>query len=169
MVDLTPEIASTIVPAAVGIIFSIFFITNILTLFSLRSASKERQALNKELFGLMKKIEGLTSSRREQMLRHYDSLLEVLSTKLPTAVAAQTSQIIFDTEAKILTRLAEIEPNLNNDEKGKEKLNELIRSMEGLERTLVNLTSDAVRDVMVEGRRSLFAGDSELDSNFSAN
>ena len=149
--------------AAAGLFVGVSFLLSLFTIISLRSASKDRQNLNKELFGLLRKIEGLTASRREQMLKHYDGLLEVLSTKLPTAVATHTSQVIFDTEAKILTRLAELEPTLQSDEKGKEKLNELIKSMEGLERTIVNLTSDAVRNVMVEGRRSLFEGDSELD------
>lgn len=163
MLEITPNILVILCSVGVGVFIALLFSVNLFALWSLKAASRERQTLNKELYGLVKKIEGLTSTRREQMLKHYDGLLEVLSTKLPMAVATHTSQIIFDTEAKILTRLAELEPNLQSDERGKEKLDDLIKSMEGLERTIVNLTSDAVRNVMVEGRRSLFEGDSELD------
>ena len=163
MIDFTPEVVILCAATLAGLLIGGSLLVNILTVVSLRTAAKERQLINRELFGLVKKIEGLTASRREQILKHYDGLLEVLSNKLPAAVATHTSQIIFDAEAKILTRLAELEPNLNSDEKGKQKLDELIRSMEGLEKTIVNLTSDAVRHVMVDGRRALFETNGDID------
>src|SRR5688572_10532040 len=75
---------------------------------ALRSANRERHALHKELFGLTRKIEGLTAHRREQVLKHYDKILDSLSVRIPTTVASQASQLIFDTESKILARLAEL-------------------------------------------------------------
>lgn len=168
MFEITPNMLVALFSIGAALIFSLLVLVNVFTLWSLRCASKERQALNREVYGLVKKLEGLTSSRREQMLKHYDGLLEVLSTRLPTAVANQTSQLIFDTESKILARLAELEPSANQDEKSKKKLDDLIKSMEGLEHTIVALTSDAVRSVMVEGRRSLFEGDSDLDIKLAA-
>jgi arginyl-tRNA synthetase len=154
--------------SVVGLILGLQVVINIVTVSSLRGMIKEREVLHREIFGLVKKIEGLTSSKREVMLKHYDGLLEVLSTRLPTAVANQSSQLIFETESKILARLAELEPNLQSDEQSKAKLDDLIKSMENLEKTLVNLTSDAVKSVMVEGRRSLFEADSSFDTKLAA-
>jgi hypothetical protein len=161
--DITIDNLLIVASLVAGLLVGTHILVSVITILSLKQASKERQSLHRELFGLVKKIEGLTASRREQMLKHYDGLLETLSTKLPTAVANHTGQMIFDTESKILARLAEIEPGLAKDEAGKEKLNDLIKSMEVLERSLVNLTSDAVRDVMIDGRRSLFEGHADLD------
>jgi len=138
------------------------------TLVALRVAARERAQLSKELFGLVKKIEGLTSSRRDQMLKHYDSLLEMLSTRLPPAIAAQTSQVIFETESKILSRLAELEPNIKQDEVGKRKMDDLIKTMEKLEQTIVVLAADTVRSVMVEGRRSLLDDEKFPDIGLAA-
>jgi len=130
---------------------------------SLYIASRERAAMNREIFGMLRKIEGLTSHRREQVLRHYDKMLESLSHRLPPLVASQTSQMIYDTESRILTRLAELEPDLRADPKGQEKMNSLIASMENLEHTIVTLTADTVKRVMVEGRRSLIDEDTFND------
>lgn len=121
----------------------------------LRIASKERAEQNKEIFGLVKRIEGLTAQRREQMLQHYDRLLESLSNRLPVMVAGQASTKIVEAETQILRRLTELDPALQKDKASRDKLSELIRSMEGLEDTIVNLTAEAVRDIMGEGRREL--------------
>jgi hypothetical protein len=75
-------------------------------------------------------------------------------------VAAQASKLVIDTESRILTRLAELEPNLKGDEESRRKMDELIKQMEHLEETIVATASDAVRSVMIDSRRSLF--DEEL-------
>lgn len=130
--------------------------------FCLRIASRERARINKELFGLVKRIEGLTSNRREQMLKQYDKILANLAVRLPTIIAANAGHTILETENKILTRLAELEPNLKTDENGRKKMDELIRSMENLEQTIVALTAETVRQVMVDSRSDLLE-----DENFS--
>ncbi|MDC0358241.1 hypothetical protein OAO01_05435 [Oligoflexia bacterium] len=123
---------------------------------SLRIASRDRANLTKEMFGLVRKIEGLTSNRREQMLKHYDTILEELSTRLPPTIASEAGQMIFEMESNILSRLAELEPNLREDEASLKKMDSLIKSMEGLEATLVSLTANTVRNVMASRRRDLF-------------
>jgi len=135
---------------------------------ALRSSSKERAVLNKEMFGLLRKIEGLTSSRREQMLKHYDKILANLSTRLPTTIAAQASTMIFETESKILARLAELEPQLNKNGSDKRKMDELIQSMENLEQTIIALTSETVRKVMVDSRRTLLDDENMNDVSIAA-
>lgn len=136
------------------------FLLSVVTIVALRTFSREQSRLHTELFGLLRKLEGLTASRREQVLRHYNKLLETMSARLPTTVAAQAGQVIFEAESRLLARLAELEPNLHSDADSKRKLDELIVSMEKLEQTLVNLTADTVHKVMVEGRRSLIADES---------
>lgn len=153
----------------IGTLFVVIqFLLAAYMLLSLRMASSERALLNKEMFGLIKKLEGLTSSRREQMLKHYDKILASLSTRLPTTIAAQTSTMIFETESKILARLAELEPAFGKDESSKKKMDELIKSMENLEQTIVALTADTVRSVMVDSRRSLLDDDNFQDINLAA-
>lgn len=169
----SPEITGTFLVygalALGGLFIGLQLILTIYMLFSLRLAARERGQLNKEMFGLVKKIEGLTANRREQLLKHYDGLLENLAARLPPAVAAQTSQIVFETESKILTRLAELEPDLKTDEVSRRKMDELIKSMENLEKTVVALAADTVKNVMVEGRRSLFDEDKKFsDISFAA-
>ena len=142
--------------------------TSLYMALSLRSASRERNSLNKEMFGLVKRIEAMTSSRREQMLKHYDKILSNLAMRLPPTIAAQASQTIFETESKILARLAELEPALQNDEIGKRKMEELIKSMESLEQTVVTITSEAVRKVMLESRSDLMEEDRFIEKSMAA-
>ncbi|NDC39705.1 MAG: hypothetical protein EBZ48_16965 [Proteobacteria bacterium] len=122
----------------------------------IRAHNRERATMEREVFGLLRKLEGITATKREQILRHYDSMLDTLSLRLPPAVAAQTSKLIVDTESRILTRLAELEPNLKSDEGSRKKMDELIKQMEHLEETIVLTASDAVRSVMLDSRRTLF-------------
>jgi hypothetical protein len=126
---------------------------------SLRSSAKDRERLNKEMFGLLRKIEGLTASKREQMLKHYDSILETLALRLPPTVASEAGQMIFEMESRLLSRLAELEPALKDDEISQRKMDGIIKSMENLEATIISLTSDTVHKVLAEGRQDLFRED----------
>jgi hypothetical protein len=126
---------------------------------SLRSARKEREKLNREMFGLLRKIEGLTASKREQMLQHYDQILDSLASRLPPTVASEAGQIIFEMESKILNRLAELDPGIKDDEVSQRKMDDLIKSMENLEATIISLTSDAVHKVLADGRQDFFRED----------
>lgn len=154
MPTLSPDLYPMLLGAAAALVF-LQLILAVYMLASLRVASRERAELNKEMFGLLRKIEGLTATRREQMLKHYDKILENLSTRLPPTIAAQASATIFDTESKILARLAELEPAFAKDDASRRKMDELIKAMENLEQTIVALTADTVRKVMVESRRNL--------------
>ena len=144
------------IAGAGGVLFILQTILALHLMLSLRSASKERQRLNREMFGLLRKIEGLTSGKREQMMKHYDKILDDLVTRLPHTIASQAGTSIFETESRILTRLAELEPNLRNDELGRQKMDDLIQSMEGLESLIVSLTAETVQSVMAENRKVLF-------------
>jgi hypothetical protein len=168
MLEITQNPLLLSVAAAVGLIVALQLLLTISMLISLRFSSRERVLINKEMYGLVRKLEGLTASRREQMLKHYDMMLEGLSTRLPPTIAAQTSQMIFDAESKILARLAELEPNLKDDEIARKKMDELIKTMESLERTIVVLAADAVKNVMVESRRSLLDEDKFSDISLAA-
>lgn len=151
-----------------GLIIGLQIILSICLVVALRVAGRERIAIHREIFGLVKRLEGLTANRREQVLKHYDAILDNLSKTLPPTIAAQTSDIIFDTESKILTRLAELEPNLKHDELSRRKMDDLIKNMENLEKTIVVLASDTVRRVMTESRRVLLDDTSVSDSSLAA-
>jgi len=168
MMDFYQQIVPLGLAGLIGLFIGLQLLLAVTVLLSLRTAARERTQLNKEMFGLVKRIEGLTSNRREQMLKHYDGMLEMLSTRLPPTIAAHTSQVIIDTESKILTRLAELEPGFRDDEASQKKMNELIKSMENLEHTIVALASDTVQRVMAEGRRSLLDDQKYTDLNLAA-
>ena len=156
------------IAAAVVVSASLLLLVAVYMAFSLRIASRERERLSRELFGLVRKIEGLTASRRELISRHYDRMLENLSVRLPSTIAAQTGQVIFETESKILQRLAELEPDLKNDANSKKKMNELVRSMENLQEIIIALTSDTVRRVMTESRHGIIDEANEIDLSEAA-
>lgn len=136
---------------------------------SLRSAARERNQLHKEMFGLVKKIEALTAQRREHSLKHYDKILDTLSARLPTTIAAQAGQEIFDIESKILRKLADLDPKLKEDETARQDMEELIKAMEALEDTMVRLTAETVQRIMLDARRGLAEDDRFSDvSNLAA-
>lgn len=156
----------------VGVVAASLILTQLLLgvylIASLRSAERERAAANKELFGLVRKLEGLTSHKREAMTRHYDKMLETLMARLPVSIAARAGEQIFETESKILSRLAELEQSSKEDEGARVKTDELIKSMEKLEQTVVSLTAETVQKVMSEGRRALFEEQSIDDFSAAA-
>lgn len=120
-----------------------------------RNSSKEMMTLVREAYGSLRKVEGLTASKREQIAKQYDRIIDNLTSRLPITIASHASHTIFEAERRILTRLAELEPNLKNDEKSKEKMEDLIRTMENLEETIVALTAESVRKVLVETRADI--------------
>lgn len=159
---------SAVLLAGGAMLVTLQLVLSIIMLIGLRTSSRERALLNREMFGLVRKLEGLTASRREQMVRHYDRMLEGLMKRLPPTIAAQTGQVIFDTESKILSRLAELEPSLKADEDGRRKMDELIKSMENLDSTIVSCAADTVKTVMAESRRSLLEDESMDDISLAA-
>jgi len=165
--DITANLQNILI-AAGAIIISMQLLLTIYMAVSLRIAAKERALLNKEMFGLLKKLEGLTASRREQMIRHYDRILESLSSRLPPTIASHTSQMIYETESKILKRLAELEPNLKEDDLSRRKMDDLVKTMENLEQTIVFATAETVRKVMLESRHNLMEDESPCDISLAA-
>ena len=119
------------------------------------------QGAVKELYGTMKKIEGLTAGKREQILREYDRIVQDLRLRLPSVIAAQASDAIFDTEKTVLQRLAEIDPSIR-DEARKEKLDELLRSMERLQETIVQGVCETVQKSLAEARREIASDESTV-------
>ena len=168
MPEITANYLLVGITGVLGLFVGLQLLLSIFMFAALRNSAKSRAQLDREMFGLVKKIEGLTAHRREQMLKHYDKILETLSSRLPPTIAAQTSQVIFETESKILARLAELEPNLSGDEAGRRKMDELIRTMEKLEQTIVVLAADTVRNVMVESRRNLIEQEDLSDERMAA-
>jgi hypothetical protein len=154
--------------AVVSVACLIQLFTSIYMAISLKAASRERHILNKEMFGLVKRIEALTSSRREQMLKHYDKILANLALRLPPTIAAQASQTIFDTESKILSRLVELEPEFKTNESARRKMDELVKSMENLEQTVVNITAESVRKVMLESRSDFIEEERSIEKSEAA-
>lgn len=120
---------------------------------SFRAEREERQRYYKELFGLLKKLEGLTAYRREVMLKHYDSILGGLEKELPQILGAELGESIVQTESALLSRLADLDPRLKHDPDARRKLDQLIVSMEGLEREVVKITTETVSRALSENRQ----------------
>lgn len=155
MIEINQLFITTAIIAFV-VAIGLQFILTLVVLTSLRSASKERAHFNKEVYGLVRKIEGLTATKRELLIKQYDKLFDSLSVRLPSTIASHASQAILETESKILHRLTEIEPSLKNDAVRRQKLDELVKLMENMEQMIVVLTAETVRKVMAEGRSDFF-------------
>jgi hypothetical protein len=156
--------SNTMTLAALGalVLIAVQLLSVLCIFFSLRCAARERSKLAKEMFGLMKRIEGLTSGRRERLSAHFDKMQDTLALRLPTSVSAKASELILETEAKVLARLAELEPNLKSSPAARKKMESLVCSMENLEETMVAITADTVHQVLIESRRDLL-GDEGRD------
>lgn len=148
---------------AVGLVQLLFILAAV---FALKHFRSEQRKLNRDTYGIMRKIEGLTSRKRDQMAKHFDKILEELSMKLPSTIAARAGEKIFETEKQILSRLAELEPQLRDDKESLEKMDTIIKTMEELEATLIQVTSESVYSVLLENKRSLFSD--EDDENLAA-
>ena len=134
----------------------------LLTLFlfgTIRAGREKSEAVGKELYGTLKKIEGMLAGRRAQILKEYDKMVQSLSLRLPTVIASNAGDRIFETERNLLQCLAEIDP-LIKEENHKEKLDELIRNMESLQDMISSLVTDTVRKVLEEARTEIASDDS---------
>lgn len=139
----------------------------IYTLLVLRSASKERKVLNRETFGLLRKVEGLLARKQEKITKEYDRLLEQMTLQVPVVIAREAGNEIFETEKYVISRLAELELEVHDDEVAMQKMETIIKTMEGLETTIIRATSKAVERVLVENRRELFSDD-DSDSQLAS-
>jgi hypothetical protein len=118
---------------------------------------RERSLQRRELLHITQKIEFLTAPVRERVVGHYDGVLADLIERVPTVIAREAGGKIFETESRIISRLAELEPNLKGDPRTREKMNGLIESMESLEATVSAAAADTVRTTLNEARRGLVA------------
>jgi hypothetical protein len=126
-------------------------------------ANQERTRLYHQLFGILRKIEGLSSGRRALIAHNLDILLEQLAKQLPSRIAAEAGEIIYKTESSMLKALADLEPNLPQMPGMKERVEKLVVSMESLESTVVLLTTETVRQAILDTKRSILDADSHED------
>lgn len=144
----------------IGLVFAFMIMQGLLNLSMLmyiRASGRESSALNRETFGLVKKLEGLTATKREQMLLHIDKLLEDLEISLPNSISKEAGQRIYEVESRILSRLAELEQLLEKDPYSKQKIEDLIKSVEGMERSVITAAAQQAKKVVLDNRNSLFA------------
>jgi len=121
----------------------------------LRRLAREVLAANREMFGLTKKMEAMTASRRAHFVHEYDKIVNQLLRKLPANIAAKAGDSIFTTQKQILTRLAELEQLAGTDRESRKQMEEIILSMEQLEAQLVRVTADTVIEVMSDTRKRI--------------
>ena len=126
----------------------------------------ENRRLNREAFGLMRKIEGLSCDRRSEILGRYEKLLTNLGNQLPIKISNRLRDKIFAAESAFLTRLAEIEPNLKDDAVARQRMDELICQLEQLEEVFVSAAAEVVNVALEEGRAEVASAmSSELASS----
>lgn len=132
-----------------------------------RTEAKTRERFLRGVYGILKKIEGLTADRRTQMLFRYDQLVERLQRRLPTIVANRISAEIEELESGIISRLSAIDADLLSDGGDPEELEQLLKTMERLERAVLTITTDTVRESLNEGRQ-VFSSQSSSDMEEAA-
>jgi hypothetical protein len=132
-------------------IFQVLVIVAALSL--IRKTNRERKQLSKEVSQTLNKMEVMTMRDRNQLARHYDRMLESLSNRLPAVLSNKAGELIFDIEKQILAKLAKVQPGIDADD---EEIDNLIRSMERLEDTIIAATGDVVRNTLLESRKGIF-------------
>lgn len=133
------------------ILAAMFFKTN--------RAHRERELLYRELFALMQKIESMSAGKRGMVLHQFDNLLDSLVKQMPSRIAVEAGERIFETESQFLKTLSELEPGLISDPSSQRRIEQLVQSMENLEATVVSLTCESIRQAMLDVRQSLLAQD----------
>lgn len=129
---------------------------------SIRQSHRERLVTDKELYGLIRRVEGMTASKQEQVLLYFDELLEGMHTKLPLAIAEEAAGLIRDVESNILSKISHIElSRASQNREQAEHTTDLMLAVESLESTVQKLTANAVHNIMSNTRRHLFSPDKE--------
>lgn len=129
------------------------------SIYRTKVAETDGARLRQELFGLMRRIEGLSTGRRALITYQFDNMLESLVKQLPTRIANEAGQRIVDTESQILKALSEIEPALAEDRVLQSRLEQVLHSMENLEAVVVSVTCESVRQAIVDVRQTLLSQD----------
>ena len=151
-----------------AIIFSSFIqiISCFYVVLALRESSEESNVLNRQTFGLLKRVEGIVASKQQQICAEYDAMLSTLSNTLPKIVSEKAGREVQATQRQILMRLAELEPKVRGDKIASDKMNELIKSTQELEFAMMNAASYSVEQVLFEARKFVFSDtDDKLEMN----
>lgn len=146
------------------IIGSINALVLLFALLSLSRLRSESLKLNRETFGLLKKVEGLTAQKHHLLAKQFDDLIEKMANQVPVIVGKEATSHLFEIERQIITRLAELEPNLKTDPKAIAHMEEVLRKVELLEEEVIRSTSKAVEKILVEKRKTLFQPQAEVSS-----
>ncbi len=149
MLSVDPKTAALIALVTINLLVALG------VLLALRSSARERREHRREIEVMVQKIEVLTAPTRERVIGRYDGMLASLVEKIPEKVMRETGRKIFDAESRIIARLAEIEPNLKRDPVGREKMNEIIESMESLESSVSTIAAETVDDALRAAREEL--------------
>lgn len=130
----------------------------LLIVLSLKTARSQKNAekLHTAMFGLMKRIEGMTSDKRTKMITEFDHVLDRLSTRLPPVLASRAGQALYEAEKSLLQKMVSLEARLDQTPQEQEELNQIIESLESLDTQIIALTADTVHEVMLESRKHLF-------------
>jgi hypothetical protein len=128
-----------------------------------KRTEQNNSLLHRELFGIMKKIEGLSAGRRTLISAQIDTVLERLSYQLPSRISARAGEAIYDTESQVLKTLAAIAPDIQEHPEAKDRVNSLVSSMERLETTIVTLTQESVRQAILDTKNALIEEQRTLD------
>jgi hypothetical protein len=127
----------------------------VLALYCLHRALSEHRRTTEEMRLMVRKTEAITADEREQIVRLYDRFVQRILRRLPDELAETTEEALFRTEELILRRLAELEPNLRHDPQARTRLDDIIRSMETLNDSIIRVNVDAVERALRENRESL--------------
>ena len=124
----------------------------------MRSGVREREKHRRELGRLREKVEILTAPSTARYLSECNTLFSELLQSLPAVVKRQAGAQIFDIESRILTRLAELEPDLRRDPHSRGRMNELIESMESLEGAVCTIAAETLQGGLQEAHKRILEG-----------
>jgi hypothetical protein len=120
----------------------------------IRKTNRERRQFDRNVTDTLQQMEVVMMRDRNQLASHYDNMLESLSSRLPSVISTRAGDAVFEIEKQVLAKLAAVHPNLDIDD---EEVDNLIRTMERLEDSVIAATGDVVRETILESRKGIFA------------
>ena len=164
MYELSPEILTALLGASITTAFFLLLLMGYVAA-SLRQGNRERESLHREMHGILRKLDAITSEKRELFAKEFDQIIETLSVRVPAVVASEAGERIFEAESKILSRLSKLEGDVTAGSDEQKDMEDLIKSMEKLDTELVSAASDAVHDVLIESRERFFSDYRDLEAS----
>jgi len=142
----------TILLAAIVLLGFFQLLVVLAALLHLKRTRIERYEVNQSIQQMLQRLEVLNLRDRGEFVHLYEGMVESLVNRLPVMVSTRAGDAIFEIEKRVLAQLALIDPRLTSSA---QTVDDLIRSMEKLEDTVITVVASSVRDALLDSKEGI--------------